>query len=77
MMEEKQAKLRMRFKAETDLEVTEDTYHEYTNWLEKLRINSLNGELMTENIHFKNTIQKAIDILDEGLTSRHAKGVVL
>ena len=72
-MEIRQHKLRMKFKAETDFDVTEDSLSEYVNWLEKVKSDDINKDILNENEHFKSVVQKAIDILDDGLTARYAK----
>ena len=72
-MEIRQHKLRMKFKAETDFDVTEENMSEYTHWLELLKVDEISKEIAYENSNLKDTVQKAIDILDDGLTARYAK----
>lgn len=64
-----QHKLRMQFKAEINLDASEDSFAEYVNWLEKLRANEINKEILTENEHLKDIMQKAMDILDDGISA--------
>ncbi|OQY36662.1 MAG: hypothetical protein B6226_06180 [Candidatus Cloacimonetes bacterium 4572_65] len=69
-MEIRQAKLRMQFKAETDLDINGETISSYVNWLEKLSIEEINKDILSENENLKNVIQNAMDILDDGISSR-------
>ena len=68
-----QHKLRMQFKAETDLEITKKNLPEYVRWLEKLKVTDVVHDIAIENRDLKNSIQKAMDILDDGLTARNTE----
>ncbi|QEN03333.1 hypothetical protein EW093_00965 [Thiospirochaeta perfilievii] len=68
-MDIRQYKLRMQFKAETDKDVEGASFAEYVNWLEKLRVEDINKDVLVENEHLKNVVQKAMDVLDEGLSA--------
>jgi len=60
----------MQFKAETDLDINGETISSYVNWLEKLSIEEINKDILSENENLKNVIQNAMDILDDGISSR-------
>lgn len=69
-MEIRQAKLRMQFKAESGLDANSEGFSDYVNWLEKLKVEEINKVLLVENGKLKDVMQKVIDILDEGISSR-------
>lgn len=64
--------LRERFMSETDIsvEVEEGNWKEYSKWLEKLKTEDINSELIIENNYLKRKLLKAIDILYQGVTEK-------
>lgn len=70
-MEESKQRLRLRFQAETDVEIEPcpEDWKLYAEWLEKLAVNDLNNEMVKENELLLKKIQEAMETLEEGLKS--------
>ncbi|MGL1892186.1 MAG: hypothetical protein OCD02_11210 [Spirochaetaceae bacterium] len=66
-------KLRMLFKAETDLDITKKNLPQYVKWLEKVKIIDVVHDIAIESRNLKDSIQKAMDVLDDGISSRHTE----
>jgi hypothetical protein len=68
-MKESKQRLRLRFQAETDVEVDPcpQDWKRYAEWLEKLAIKKLNNQLVKENNLLLEKIQEAMNALEEGM----------
>lgn len=64
--------LRERFESETDIsvEVDSNNWEKYSKWLEKLKTEGINSEIIIENNFLKRKLQEAIDILYQGVSER-------
>ena len=65
--------LRLRFEAETDIVVQSclEDWKKYAEWLEKLSVKQINCELEKENNFLRKRMEKAMDILEEGISGRY------
>lgn len=61
--------LRIKFQAETDIEITKDNISEYEKWLENIKVIHISNEIIIENRYLKNKMIKAMDIIYEGISS--------
>ncbi|MGL1893392.1 MAG: hypothetical protein OCD02_17275 [Spirochaetaceae bacterium] len=71
-MNELQNILRKKYEAETDLIINKDdtNWVKYCNWLKKIKITEMNKEIFIENIFLKRKMNKALEIIYDGLSSR-------
>lgn len=71
-MKQSKKTLRERFESETDISVGVDSsnWQKYSKWLEKLKSEGINSELIIENNFLKRKLQEAIDILYQGVSER-------
>jgi len=76
-MEEVIKKLRLRFENETSvvIEPYPVNWQKYAEWLEKLAAKELNHEILKENQHLKDRMQKLIDVIKEGIAIGHMKHI--
>lgn len=76
-MKESKEMLRLRFQAETDVEIepVPADWRRYAEWLEALAVKELNKEMLKENEMLKNRMQDAMDIFEKGITGARAKRV--
>lgn len=74
-MKETREMLRLRFYAETDIEIdpTITDWKRYAKWLEAISIKEINKELLKENTMLLNKMKEAMDILEKGITGARAK----
>lgn len=74
-MKKSQKMLRLRFQAETDMEIdpAPADWQRYAQWLEALAVKELNKEMLKENEMLRNRMQEAMDILEKGITGARAK----
>ncbi|MFA5879986.1 MAG: hypothetical protein WC860_07420 [Candidatus Margulisiibacteriota bacterium] len=71
-MNETSEELRLRFEAETDIQIDEKLldWKPYAIWLENLAIQQVNNEIITENNKLREAYWKVIDLLDNILAKR-------
>lgn len=60
--------LRIKFKSQTDIEITDSNLTKYEEWLENISINKLNKDLAIENEYLRNKMDEALDIIYSGLS---------
>lgn len=68
-MNETSEELRLRFEAESDLKVENlEDWKSYANWLEKISIQKINNETISENKKLRKACWKTISFLETVLT---------
>jgi hypothetical protein len=67
-MKESSEMLRLRFEAETNyVPGLPDGWKKYAEWLERIEIKQLNNEVVRDNTRLRTKMQKAMDVLEEGI----------
>ncbi|MFA5878867.1 MAG: hypothetical protein WC860_01690 [Candidatus Margulisiibacteriota bacterium] len=63
--------LRLRFEAETDIQINEKllNWKPYAIWLEKLKMQKLNNEIIAENNKFREAYWQTMELLEGVLVS--------
>lgn len=71
-MEEVQNLLREQFESETNISMSINprSWERYSKWLEKIKSKNINNEIIIENKFLKEKMNKAIDILYEGISQK-------
>ena len=70
-MDEVQEFLRLKFKAETNIDVHEKMacWKQYALWLERTQMEILGRKIIKENNILRDKIHHAVDILDDAITA--------
>jgi len=76
-MEKVREKLRLRFLAETDIEIGPDSkdWGRYAEWLEGLAVIEITEGLVKENDMMRRKMQEAIRILEKGIAGCYTKSI--
>jgi hypothetical protein len=71
-MKESREMLRLRFHAETDIDVEPipADWERYAKWLEALVINELNKGMLRENEMLRKRMREAMSVLEQGIAGR-------
>lgn len=74
-MKETQDLLRGLFEAETNISINikSENWKEYSKWLEKLKSENINNEIIIENKFLKEKMSKAMDIMYKGISEKPKK----
>lgn len=76
-MEKIREKLRLRFQAETDIEIGPGSrdWNKYAEWLEGLAVIEITEGLVKENDMMRRKMIEAIRILEKGIAGCYTKGI--
>lgn len=71
-MKETKILLREQFEAETNISVNKDSknWKLYSEWLEQLKSDDINNDIVIENNFLKDKMYKAMNIFYEGISAK-------